>query len=230
MNAYRNTRLVRTALALLVVIAVTAGGAAAQAEERLPTITLAPSHDTLIDPNNPTTNYNADRLEATYSNFPAFTATRQALLQFDLAAVTEPLTTAQLQVSVVESNLLTGGSVNVALYRLADGWNEASVTWENRPTVGERLQTITVNAGFTGALQFNDPAVGAYLEAERTGDRVASFLLILDGGAEPLGFGGNLLFENGEGSHDGVNGNEPVLASPGGQEMNQQMYLPTILR
>jgi hypothetical protein len=70
----------------------------------------------------------------------------------------------------------------------------------------------------------------AILEAEHIGDRVASFLLILDGGAEPLGFGGNLLFENGEGSHDGVNGNEPVLASPGGQALDRQLYLPTILR
>ena len=229
MNAYR-THFVQRAVVIVVMLIACVGSAAAQSTLAGPTVTLLPSHDTLIDPNNPTTNYNADRLEVTYSNFPNFTATRQSLLQFDLAAVTEPLTTAQLQVSVVESNLLTGGSVTLTLYRLADGWDEASVTWENRPATGDRLQTITVNAGFTGALQFNDPAVGIYLEAERTGDRIASFLLILDGGAEPLGFGGNLLLENSEGAHDGMNGNEPVLASPGGQALDQQLYLPFILR
>lgn len=174
-------------------------------------INLLSTHDVAIDPNNHITTYDDTRLETTYSNFPTFAATRRVLLQFDLSTQTEALNGALLTLNLVENNLAAGSSVTLALYATDDGWDESSVTWANQPTTGNLLQSITVDAGFTGAISFSQPAIGAYLEAQRTGDQIASFLLQLDGGSGNLGFGGNLFFEDHEGSHDGVNGNEPRI-------------------
>jgi hypothetical protein len=85
------------------------------------------------------------------------------------------------------------------------------VTWENGPATGDLLQSVPIAAGFLGPVEFKAAAVRDYLTAERAGDGVASFLLVLSGGSGELGFGGNLLFENREGGHDGVNGNEPFI-------------------
>jgi hypothetical protein len=71
---------------------------------------------------------------------------------------------------------------------LADGWDETTVTFDTQPTVGNLLQTIDIAASFTGAVSFDNAAVNNYLEAQRTGDGTASFLLRLDSGTGDLGF------------------------------------------
>jgi hypothetical protein len=188
---------------------------------------LLPQQDAFVDPNNPTTVYNGDRLELTFSNFPGFAPTRRSLLQFELTGEAADLTGAQLQLTVVENNINPNSTVAVALYGAADGWAESSVSWETRPLEAALLQTVTVAGGATGAVTFDAAAVGAYLESERGGDGVASVYLQLSGGDGALGFGGNLYFEDREGSADGVNGNEPTLILPTGP-LPEQLYLPLI--
>ena len=178
--------------------------------------TLPPSHDTFVDLNLPSTNFDDQRLELTYSNFPAFSATRWSLLRFDLSAITNPADRSLLVLELVENNLPAGASVDLALYSVADdAWDESTLTQASAPAPGTLLQTMTINAGFSGGVQFGDPTashpVGDYIEAERTGDRTVSFLLRLDGGSGSLGFGGSLLAEDREGSTDGINGNEPFI-------------------
>jgi hypothetical protein len=176
--------------------------------------TLTATQDTFVDPNNPTTAYDGQRLELAYGNFPNLVETRRVLLQFDLNGVTDVLVGAPLVLTGVENNFPPGASLTVGLYALADNWSEATVTFDTLPTVGAQLQTVTVNAGATAAVRFSAAAVGAYLEAQRTGDGLASFLIKIDTGSGTLGFGGNYYFEDREGSADGINGNEPLLDVP----------------
>lgn len=174
---------------------------------------LTASQDAFVDPNNPTTAFNGQRLEVTYSNFPTFTATRRSLIQFNVATVASSLSAAGLVLQVVENNLPPSAQVNVGLYALADGWSESTVTQQTAPAPSLLLQTLTVGAGVTGQLRFTASTVGTYLESARTGDGIASLFVRLDSGSGDLGFGGNLLFEDREGSADGVNGNEPAIDS-----------------
>ncbi len=175
---------------------------------------LVATQDTFVDPNNPTTAYDGKRLELAYSNFPTLLGTRRTLLQFNLTGIPDSLSTAPLLLTMVENNFPAGATLTLGLYGLADNWNEAAVTFATLPTVSTQLQTISVVAGTTGEIRFSAAAIGAYLEAQRAGDGVASFLLRIDDGSGTLGFGGNLFFEDSEGSSDGVNGNEPVIEAP----------------
>ena len=174
------------------------------------TVTLPASQDSFIDLNNPDTNYNAQRLEVTYSNFPGFVPTRFSLLQFDLGGVTAVISRSRLVLSLVENNLPAGSQVSLGLYTADDTWDETTLTYNTAPTADTLLQSLTITAGLTGTLVFDD-GVGAYLEGERGGDGTAAFLLRLDGGGGALGFAGSLLFEDREGTADGLNGNEPAL-------------------
>jgi len=197
-----------TVLGLLLIIAIT------NAQPRpihARTADLLATHDTLVDPNNPATNYNGTRLEVTYTNFPSFAPTRRTLLQFNLSGITTALSSAPVAVQVVENNIISGANVNLSLYALADNWDEATVTYASQPALGDLLQTVNIATGFTGPVQFNAATVGAYLETQRNGDGIASFQLRLDSGAGNLGFAGSILFEDHEGTHDGVNGNEPLI-------------------
>ncbi len=215
--------LARLALCFVLVVGSAAGAGNTASAAPL----LLPAQDTFIDPNNPATAYNGDRLELTFSNFPGFAPTRRSLLQFDLAGQAGELIGTQLQLTVVENNINPNSSVVVALYAAADGWVESGVTWESRPLEATLLQTATVAGGALGTLIFDAAAVGAYLEGERGGDGMASLYLLLQGGDGTLGFGGNLFFEDREGSADGVNGNEPTLLLPA-TPLTDRLYLPLI--
>ncbi len=186
-----------------------------------------PSQDGFVDPNNAATVYDDNRLELTFSNFPAFVPTRRTLLQFDLTAQEHVLTGTQLQLTILENNINVNSTVVVALYATADGWSENNVTWETRPVEATRLQTVTVTGGALGAVVFDANTVGDYFESERIGDQHASLYLLLSGGEGTLGFGGNLFFDDSEGSADGINGNEPTLLLPTAPSM-ERLYLPLI--
>jgi hypothetical protein len=174
--------------------------------------TLTAAQDTFVDLNNTNNNYNGQRLEVTYSNFLGLQATRYLLLQFDLAGLADTFTTeTALVVTLVENNLPDGASLNLTLYTVPDQWDEATVTYATRPTTGAQLQGRTVSNTTTGAIVFDAAAVRDYLAAEYAGDQIASFVLSIAGGSGALGFAGNLVFEDREGSHDGNNGNEPAL-------------------
>ena len=197
---------------VLVVLLVTVAAAALwQNHASAQTNRLSAQGDTLVDPNNPSVNYNGQRLETTYSNFPTFVATRFSLLQFNLSGTSSVSDQSQLTLEIVENNIPGGGTVAVALYTTEDSWAENTVTFDTRPAAGTLLQTIDVSAGTTGPLTFGNGAVGAYIEQSRTGDGLASFIVRLDGGSGNLGFGSNILFEDREGSDDGINGNEPFI-------------------
>lgn len=178
------------------------------------TTNLDSTQDAFVDPINSGTNYDVQQLELTYSNFPAFVATRRAVVQFDVSGVGNDISTAQLVVQVVANNTPAGATVEIGLYGADDGWTEENVTFASAPSEGALLQTVSVASGALDTVTFDAAEVGAYIESQRTGDGVASFVLRLASGSGNLGFGGNLLLEDREGSANGVDGDEPYLVLP----------------
>lgn len=160
---------------------------------------LTASQDTFVDINESSSSFDGQKLVLAFSNFNGFVATKRVLIQFDLTGVTSSLTGAPL-VLQLDQNGLSTGSVTVDVRQIADNWTE-SATHDNAPTPGSSLQTKTIAAGTTGEIRFTNASVGTYLEAQRTGDGKASFLLTLTAGT---GFGTNLVFgdqESGNGPH-----------------------------
>ncbi len=168
--------------------------------------------DTFVDINNANNNYNGNRLEITYSNFLGLQPTRAVLLQFDLAGLADSFTAnTALVMTLVENNLPMDASLNLALYTTSDQWEEAQVTYATRPSQGTQLQTLTISDTTMGEIHFDAEAVRNYLATEYAGDKLASFVLSVSGGSGTLGFAGSVIFEDREGSNDGINGDEPYL-------------------
>ena len=82
------------------------------------------------------------------------------------------------------------GPLKFSLYKAADDWEEATLTWANRPAdltlpppAGDVIQTIELsNATYTGLVYFgsaSDPnsALAEYIKTEAAGDGKASFAL-----------------------------------------------------
>ena len=197
---------------------------------------LPASHDAFIDLNNPQTSYDGQRLEVTYSHFLAdFKPTRRSLLQFDLTSVTAELEQARLVVEVVENNLPPEASLDLALYGLTDPLEKNALTFDSHPQEDVLLETVSVAGGYIGPLRFGEgtPSLGPYLAEVRQGDGLVSFELRFEGGEGALGFAGNVMFEDSEGSADGVNGNEPFLELKA-PELDtsgwQRLFLPVLFK
>ncbi len=219
MSQFRSDRptLFRLEAVLLVPVVV----AAAFILSAWPASSAAPQiiagHDTFVDINNPEQNYDCSGsfsgLELGYSNFPVFTSTREFYLKFDLTTVTGPAEQSTLILSLAQNALPGGATANVALYSTTDdSWDEATMTYNNQPasSTWSLQQTITITSGVTGQITFDDPAVGAYIEGERTTDQLASFLIRIEDGSN-LGFGGGLVFEDHENCLSPETGDEPII-------------------
>ena len=190
-------------------------------------ISIPASQDAFVDLNNPNVTYDDQRLDMTYSHLINLTSTRKSVIQFSLAGISSSPTEVAFELTVVENLIPEGGSVDIAIFELEDNWTETGITWNLFPAVGDQLQTVTVLGGDLGALTFSGPAINQYVEAERTGDGIVSFLAIISGGEGDLGFAGVVLVEDREGSHDGINGNEPKLILQGIDATATPTFTPT---
>jgi hypothetical protein len=188
---------------------------------------LPATHDTFIDPNDPSFNYNpggspgTGRLDVGYSNFFGFDPSQRSMVRFDVSSVTATTGRSLVVFDLVVNSLIGSEAMDLSLYKLADDtWDESTVTFANAPTgattwplpATDLLQTMTINSGYTGPVTFGsisvDNPVGAYIEQERLGDGEASFLLVFDGGTN-LEFAGLITFEDSE--NTGGSGNTPYI-------------------
>lgn len=155
------------------------GAAPAYAAPQIP-----PTDDAVVDVNNPTTNFNDPVNDPViglgYSNLLSFLSTQEAVLQFDLSAIVTIADESDIVLTRFISASPSFDSVTVGLYETSDSWDETSVTWNTAPAVGALLQQITITKNQTGEIRFDNAAVGAYIEAQRTGDGIASFRLRID--------------------------------------------------
>ena len=199
---------------------------------------LPASHDAFIDLNNPQSRYDGQRLEVTYSHFlEDFKPTRRSLLQFDLSRTTGQIDQARLVIEVVENNLPSEATLNLALYGLTNAREKNAMTYDTRPGGDVLLETTSITGGYVGPLKFGEAGaeqtLGQHLAKARQGQGLVTFELRFEGGAGKLGFAGNALFEDSEGSADGVNGNEPFLELQTEAVDTtgwQRLFLPTLFK
>ncbi len=219
---WKTLLLIASTLTLLLgFLALNTGNAAA-------VLTLAPTDDAFVDLNNSSTNYdtnppgqpcnppNAGGLEVNFSNFGSFVSVREVYLQFDLSSVTQTTGRSLVNLTVTTNVLPTSGTLDLALYSVAnDSWDETTINYGNAPAGTTLLETKQVDMN-TSAVTFGsasvDNNVGTYIESERTGDGIASFLLKFDGGTGLPGFSsGTLVMEDRESCITSGAGDEPLM-------------------
>jgi hypothetical protein len=123
-------------------------------------------------------------------------------LKFDLVGITGSMAQDQLVAQLISNTVPT--TITLDLYGVSDQGGAASIISDRVALPGKLLQSVTLAAGFTGPVRFAQPVVGTYLEAERTGDGIATLLLSWTPNTSAQPGEGHLLFEDSVGT---VNGN-----------------------
>jgi len=101
-------------------------------------VTLTPTDDTFVQKNHPDSNYGTDSTMTLKNSESAFA--REALLKFDLANL-NTINRATLQLT---SKNFEG---NVTLIKMESSWDEATVTWDSLPALGEKLGSFEIDSG-----------------------------------------------------------------------------------
>ena len=68
--------------------------------------------------------------------------TRIGYLKFDLSDIDGEVIDANL---FVNAEVQSGGSIDIELYESSDNWSESSITWNNRPNLGNRILTQSMD-------------------------------------------------------------------------------------
>ena len=96
---------------------------------------------------------------------------RESYMQFNLSSLSNNASSATLELVTDGSN---SGSGTISLYKVSnDSWNEGSITWNNKPSKGSLIDTVSVN----GSNKTFTLDVTSYINGERSGDGKASMML-----------------------------------------------------
>lgn len=143
---------------------------------------INPVGDTWVDRNEPTANKDDSNLLVCYSNQPVFVQTTRVYLSFSLAGLTydvDDTVKLRVYVSIPPSELTVG---TLALWSTTDAWTESSLTWSTAPTWTTKLDTKPVSASSQGTwVEFTGANLRDFVNSQRTGDGVASFVIAWDG-------------------------------------------------
>lgn len=128
------------------------------------TTTLNPTDDTYVYQSNPTTNYGSATMMyiKTQSGSDRF-----ALLKFNLTGLTN-VTSAKLRVYAKAS-----ASTTLTASQTTDGWAQGTVNWNTKPATGSSVGTVPLTATFA----YVEIDVTSYVQAQASGDAIASFVL-----------------------------------------------------
>ena len=100
--------------------------------------TFTATADTYVDSQNPSVNYGASQ-QLGVDNSPV----KQMLLRFDVAGLTQPVTSAKLRIHVDDAVGAESGNGGTFRAMSTTSWSETSVTYANRPAVdGATLGTL----------------------------------------------------------------------------------------
>lgn len=114
----------------------------AAAGRLLATVTLTPVADAYVSQPQPGTNYN------NASNWPiqrdSQLRERYPLLRFDLSAIPEGSEVTGAELEVYVDNATGQAVVELVVERITFTWNQAAVTWNNRPPMQGRWATLDV--------------------------------------------------------------------------------------
>lgn len=166
-----------------------------------------PDDDSWVDNGSPTANYDENNgLQVGFSNFPAFTPTQFTYLRFDVSGLDEAFVSTDKLRLYVESIQVASDlpGKELELYSVGDDWNggaasnggETDLTYNSRPSTGSLLNTQTIpSAG--NWVEFSGQDLADYLNNERNGDGLASFMVQIKN-YSGIALGGGLRFEDRE--------------------------------
>jgi hypothetical protein len=150
---------------------------------------LQPTDDTYVQRSGGNTNYDGGALLSSYSNLPTCVITRNAYLRFDISSYTENVgTNTSVRVFIVTAPANAGE--NISLYITGDDWNgalagigdETTLTWNNQPGAGTKLDTRTATGANTWVI-FTSTNLITYVNSQRVangGDNIVSFMITWD--------------------------------------------------
>ncbi|MCL6579223.1 MAG: PKD domain-containing protein [Candidatus Bathyarchaeota archaeon] len=108
--------------------------------------------------------------------------TRRSYLKFDLNSIPNGKTITSVKLYLYCTYADANPSVEIYVHETGDDWNEASITWNNAPTVGASITSISV--GGTGRYYCWD--ITLYGQTQYLGDKILSVVvkLLLDNPAQ----------------------------------------------
>ena len=172
---------------------------------------FTPSDDAYVSSTSSTTNFDGQLLSIERAGgISGDDVTQLAFLKFDLTGQTEEITTATFTLAPVLGACVGGDwdtTVTLDVYGVSiDSWAEGTITWDSADTAGMMnsgnltlLGTASYDSG-TGYYSLIHPDQVAWLEAERTGDSTATYLVQLSP-SQPLN---STFFEDSELTGTGV--------------------------
>jgi hypothetical protein len=170
-----------------------------------------PDDDSWVDNDSPAANHDEDNgLQVGFSNFMGFARTLFVYLRFDVSGLDEAFVSTDKLRLYVESIQVASdlAGEELELYSVSDDWNaggssngdETDLTYESKPPTSSLLDTQTIpSAG--NWVEFNGQDMADYLNNERNGDGLASFMVQIKNYSGDH-FGGGLRFEDRENTLD----------------------------
>ncbi|MFF2089561.1 DNRLRE domain-containing protein [Paenibacillus sp. NPDC058174] len=126
--------------------------------------TINPADDTYVYQSSASTNYGSATSMFVKSDS---SAQRLAFLKFNVTGYSG-IASAKLRVYAKASAIST-----ITASETTDGWNQAALTWNNKPSTGSLIDSKPL----TNTFQYIELDVTAYIQAQAAGDGIASFVL-----------------------------------------------------
>lgn len=135
----------RTPVVFAVILAMAVFGALVPGEGSAATYTLTPVADAFVDSSNAAGNYGNWQWMDVYRHDGYGGVTDRAFLKFDLKGIAAGETIVGAKLSLYAFNFY--GPQDTALHYVeTDGWSESTLTWNNMPAYGSRLDLKTASS------------------------------------------------------------------------------------
>lgn len=120
--------------------------------------TLDVTHDSFVRQGAPTTNFNSTGTIYVKNSDPGAgngSFYRAGYLRFDASSLTGTVNSGTLTLTIVDNGQGSGTTVDHSLHLVGtDSWNETTLTWNNRPTVGALIDTQSITATIGQSITF----------------------------------------------------------------------------
>ena len=144
----------------------------------LPGIFSTPTSDAFVQQGIPTVNFgdNTTLIVKKDDNYLDGHYNREAFLKFDLSNISGTISSAQLMLFV--ESVGAGSTTTIGISNVEDDtWTEGGITWNNKPSIGNRKHHITFNASDYSRGDRFPIDVTSQLQMEKEGDGTLSLKL-----------------------------------------------------
>ena len=119
---------------------------------------LGAAHDSFVRQGDPSTNFNSTGTIYVKNSDPGGSNAsfyRVGYLRFDASNLTGTTSSGTLTLTVVDNGQGSGTTIDHSLHLVStDSWDETTLTWSNRPTVGTRIDTESITATIGQSITF----------------------------------------------------------------------------